>query len=53
MSSIDSLRVMIEKLKTELNELIERKEFILDEEVLTLSQRIDCLLIEYIQLLNK
>jgi hypothetical protein len=51
MNYIKSLRISIEKLKVELNELIERKEFVLDEEVLILSQKIDRLLIDYMRLI--
>lgn len=50
MNNMETLRISIEKLKIELNYLIERKEFVLDEEVLTLSQKIDRLLIDYMRL---
>ncbi|MFT9498229.1 Spo0E family sporulation regulatory protein-aspartic acid phosphatase, partial [Anaerosolibacter sp.] len=50
MNNMETLRISIEKLKIELNHLIERKEFVLDEEVLTLSQKIDRLLIDYMRL---
>jgi hypothetical protein len=50
MNNMESLRISIEKLKIELNHLIERKNFVLDDEVLTLSQKIDRLLIDYMRL---